>query len=51
MHFKVDPRFGEYEVKIFPLHIHGTWGPPFSASLYVTLQAIWGNPKMYPILP
>ena len=43
----MDPRFGEYEVKklrspacsrqenaIFPLHIHGTLGPPFSASLY-----------------
>ena len=42
------PRFREYEVKklrfpaccrqentIFPPHIHRTWGPPFSPSLYL----------------
>ena len=47
----MDPRFGEYEVKklrspacsrqenaIIPLHIHGTWDPPFSASLYSLSQ-------------
>ena len=55
LHLKVDPRFGEYEVKklrspacsrqenaIFLAHIHGTWEDYFSPSLYSAVAAAAG---------